>query len=94
MLFVNFCTLGIESFPKLGDSIYFEEEGKVPGLYIIQYIPSSFQWRSGGFLINQTIIPVVSWDNRLRVTVAISSEVYFVNLGELIFFFLSYTMLY
>ncbi|XP_071915936.1 uncharacterized protein [Coffea arabica] len=65
---------GIESFSKLGDSIYFEEEGKVPGLYIIQYIPSSFQWRSGGFLINQTIIPVVSWDNRLRVTVAISSE--------------------
>jgi len=26
---------GIESFSKLGDSIYFEEEAEAPGLYII-----------------------------------------------------------
>ncbi|KAL3519224.1 hypothetical protein ACH5RR_021813 [Cinchona calisaya] len=65
---------GIESFSKLGDSIYFEEEGNVPGLYIIQYIPSSLQWRSGGILLDMTVKPVVSWDNNLQVTVAIASE--------------------
>uniref|UniRef100_A0A803MI28 Non-reducing end beta-L-arabinofuranosidase-like GH127 catalytic domain-containing protein n=1 Tax=Chenopodium quinoa TaxID=63459 RepID=A0A803MI28_CHEQI len=35
---------GIESFSKLGDSIYFEETTNVPGLYVIQYIPSSLDW--------------------------------------------------
>ncbi|KAK4358963.1 hypothetical protein RND71_021192 [Anisodus tanguticus] len=38
---------GIESFSKLGDSIYFEEKGNSPGLYIIQYISSSLDWKSG-----------------------------------------------
>ncbi|KAJ8452534.1 hypothetical protein Cgig2_000123 [Carnegiea gigantea] len=37
---------GIESFSKLGDSIYFEEMGRVPGLYVIQYISSSINWKS------------------------------------------------
>ncbi|XP_059669628.1 uncharacterized protein LOC132314847 [Cornus florida] len=65
---------GIESFSKLGDSIYFEEEGKAPGLYIIQYIPSSLDWKSGKISINQTVKPVVSWDSRLQVTFTISSK--------------------
>ncbi|KAI3449928.1 hypothetical protein Pfo_006593 [Paulownia fortunei] len=65
---------GIESFSKLGDSIYFEEDGKDLGLYIIQYIPSSLDWRSGQVVLSQRVEPVVSWDNRLQVTVTISSE--------------------
>ncbi|KAL2328822.1 hypothetical protein Fmac_022249 [Flemingia macrophylla] len=59
---------GIESFSKLGDSIYFEEEGKNPALYIIQYISSSFNWKSGKILLNQTVVPVASWDPYLQVT--------------------------
>lgn len=65
---------GIESFSKLGDSIYFEERGNSIGLYIIQYIPSSLDWKSGQVSVSQKIEPVVSWDNRLRVTITISSN--------------------
>ncbi|CAI9106570.1 OLC1v1005758C1 [Oldenlandia corymbosa var. corymbosa] len=65
---------GIESFSKLGDSIYFEEEGEVPGLYIIQYIPSSLQWKSGGIQLDLTMNPVVSWKKNAGVTVAITSR--------------------
>ncbi|XP_061361383.1 uncharacterized protein LOC133305236 [Gastrolobium bilobum] len=63
---------GIESFSKLGDSIYFEEEGKNPTLYIIQYISSSFNWKSGKILLNQTVVPVASRDPFLRVTFTFS----------------------
>ncbi|XP_020212913.1 uncharacterized protein LOC109797317 isoform X2 [Cajanus cajan] len=63
---------GIESFSKLGDSIYFEEEGKSPTLYIIQYVSSSFNWKSGKILINQTVVPAASWDPYLRVTFTFS----------------------
>lgn len=65
---------GIESFSKLGDSIYFEEKGNSPGLYIIQYIPSSLDWKSGQVSVSQKIEPVVSWDNHLQVTITISSN--------------------
>ncbi|KAJ4850965.1 hypothetical protein Tsubulata_002496 [Turnera subulata] len=65
---------GIESFSKLGDSIYFEEEGPAPGLYIIQYISSSVDWTSGKVLIKQTVEPVVSTDPFLRVTITVSSK--------------------
>ncbi|KAK7410044.1 hypothetical protein VNO78_00521 [Psophocarpus tetragonolobus] len=54
--------IGVELFSKLGDSIYFEEEGKGPILYIMQYISSSFNWRSDKILLNQTVVPVTSWD--------------------------------
>ncbi|TKY67424.1 hypothetical protein E2542_SST10318 [Spatholobus suberectus] len=57
---------------KLGDSIYFEEEGKDPTLYIIQYISSSFNWKSGKILLNQTVVPAASWDPYLRVTFTFS----------------------
>ncbi|QCD88422.1 hypothetical protein DEO72_LG3g2969 [Vigna unguiculata] len=63
---------GIESFSKLGDSIYFEEEVENPTLYIIQYISSSFNWKSGKILVNQTIAPAASWDPYLRVTFTFS----------------------
>ncbi|KAF3956734.1 hypothetical protein CMV_018169 [Castanea mollissima] len=59
---------GIESFSKLGDSIYFEEEGEVPSLYIIQYISSSLDWKSRRILLNQEVDAVSSWDPYLRVT--------------------------
>ncbi|XP_059668879.1 uncharacterized protein LOC132313965 [Cornus florida] len=65
----------IESFSKLGDSIYFEEEeGKAPGLYIIQYVSSTLDWKSGNISINQAVKPAVSWDSRLQVTLTISSK--------------------
>ncbi|KAM0932353.1 hypothetical protein DsansV1_C46g0241901 [Dioscorea sansibarensis] len=64
----------IESFSKLGDSIYFEEKGHTPGLYIIQYIASSINWKSGGITLYQKIEPVSSWDAMLQVSLAISSN--------------------
>lgn len=63
---------GIESFSKLGDSIYFEEEGNSPSLYIIQYISSSFNWKSGKTLLTQTVVPAASSDPYLRVTFTFS----------------------
>ncbi|CAL1391150.1 unnamed protein product [Linum trigynum] len=65
---------GVESFSKLGDSIYFEEEGNAPGLYIIQYISSTFDWESGQFLLSQKVDPVVSWQPFLRVTLTVSPK--------------------
>ncbi|OMO68553.1 Alpha-L-arabinofuranosidase B [Corchorus capsularis] len=63
---------GIESFSKLGDSIYFEEEGGVPSLYITQYVSSTLDWKSGQIVLNQKVDPVVSWDPYLRVTLTSS----------------------
>ncbi|CAL5211527.1 unnamed protein product [Lathyrus oleraceus] len=63
---------GIESFSKLGDSIYFEEEVNNPSLYIIQYISSSFNWKSGNVLLTQTVVPAASSDPYLRVTFTFS----------------------
>ncbi|KAG9150552.1 hypothetical protein Leryth_010921 [Lithospermum erythrorhizon] len=65
---------GIESFSKLGDSIYFEEEGSDPGIYIIQYVSSSLNWMSGNVLLTQEVEPVVSWDPRLKVTITVSTK--------------------
>ncbi|KAI7725938.1 hypothetical protein M8C21_013226, partial [Ambrosia artemisiifolia] len=70
---------GIESFSKLGDSIYFEEARNVEagsghGLYIIQYISSSADWKSGQIFLAQKVKPAVSWDPHLRVTVMIASK--------------------
>ncbi|XP_010536053.1 PREDICTED: uncharacterized protein LOC104811146 [Tarenaya hassleriana] len=65
---------GIESFSKLGDSIYFEEEGGNHGLYVIQYIPSSLTWKSVGLSLTQKVKPVVSWDPYLHVTFTFTSK--------------------
>ncbi|KAJ6325971.1 hypothetical protein OIU78_013128 [Salix suchowensis] len=64
---------GIESFSKLGDSIYFEER-EAPGLYIIQYISSSLDWKSGQILLHQKVDPIVSSDPYLRVTLTFSPK--------------------
>lgn len=65
---------GIESFSKLGDSIYFEEEGEVPGLYVIQYVSSSLDWKSGQVSLSQKVDPVGSGDPYLRVTLNFASK--------------------
>lgn len=69
----------IESFSKLGDSIYFEEKTQTPGIYVTQYISSSLDWKAGQIILTQTVDPVVSWDPYLRVKFKISStsEVYY-----------------
>ncbi|KAL9169078.1 hypothetical protein ABFS82_04G056000 [Erythranthe guttata] len=64
---------GIESFSKLGDSIYFEEGGKTPSLYIIQYISSSINWRAGNISLRQEVDPIVSLDQRFRVAFTFAS---------------------
>ncbi|CAN6194357.1 unnamed protein product [Urochloa humidicola] len=65
---------GIESFSKLGDSIYFLEEGETPVLYIIQYIPSTFNWKSAGLTVKQKAKPLFSTDAHFEVSVAISAK--------------------
>uniref|UniRef100_K3XV58 Alpha-L-arabinofuranosidase B arabinose-binding domain-containing protein n=2 Tax=Setaria italica TaxID=4555 RepID=K3XV58_SETIT len=65
---------GIESFSKVGDSIYFLEEGETPGLYIIQYIPSTFNWKSAGLTVKQQAKPLFSTDTYFEVSLAISAK--------------------
>ncbi|XP_010673596.3 uncharacterized protein LOC104889952 [Beta vulgaris subsp. vulgaris] len=65
---------GVESFSKLGDSIYFEERGKVPGLYVIQYIPSTLDWTSAQISLTQVVDNAVSWDQNLKVKVTVSAK--------------------
>ncbi|XP_057251006.1 uncharacterized protein LOC104908285 [Beta vulgaris subsp. vulgaris] len=65
---------GIESFSKLGDSIYFEEEAQMPQLYVIQYIPSSVDWASTQISLIQIVDDVVSWDQSLKVKIQVSAK--------------------
>ena len=69
-----FLFTGIESFSKLGDSIYFQEDGESPALYVTQYISSSLDWKTTGLTLSQRVIPVVSWDPYMRVTFSFSSS--------------------
>ncbi|XP_074293874.1 uncharacterized protein LOC141621055 [Silene latifolia] len=62
---------GIESFSKLGDSIYFENNGTIPELFVIQYISSTINWHSAGLVLNQTVTDVVSLNQRLQVTITV-----------------------
>ncbi|GLJ40736.1 hypothetical protein SUGI_0842080 [Cryptomeria japonica] len=64
---------GVESFSKLGDSIYFEENGVNLNLYIIQFIPSTFTWDNAGFTLNQVIQPLFSHDPNLNISIEFSS---------------------
>lgn len=72
--FFVYLSTGIESFSKLGDSIYFQEDGESPALYVTQYISSSLDWKSAGLSLSQKVKPVVSWDPYMRVTFAFSSS--------------------
>ena len=64
---------GIESFSKIGDSIYFEDK-RSPSLYIVQYTSSSLNWKSGGLTVNQKVQPVSSQDAYLRMELTFSSN--------------------
>ncbi|XP_028796140.1 uncharacterized protein LOC114751645 [Neltuma alba] len=66
---------GIESFSKLGDTIYFEQEDTAntnPTLYIAQYISTTFNWKAANFLLNQTLSTYSSYDPFVRVTFTFS----------------------
>ncbi|KAJ4951117.1 hypothetical protein NE237_027949 [Protea cynaroides] len=64
---------GIESFSKLGDFIYFEDENQT-GLYIVQFISSKLDWKSGEIELNQQVQPVVSWEPFLYMKLSISTK--------------------
>ncbi|GAB2276794.1 hypothetical protein Dimus_011509 [Dionaea muscipula] len=64
---------GVESFSKLGDSIYFEERGKVPGLYVIQYISSKLNWKLGKIKLHQKLDQVFASNSTFRVTITITT---------------------
>ena len=63
-----FVRVGIESFSKLGDSIYFQERDKYPSLYIIQFISSTLNWDIAGLTIKQTVNSLSSWDPYLHIS--------------------------
>ncbi|CAL5023423.1 unnamed protein product [Urochloa decumbens] len=65
---------GVESFSKLGDSIYFEEKGDTPALNIIQYIPSTFNWKAAGLTVTQQIKTLSSSDLYLQISLSISAK--------------------
>lgn len=70
-----FAYAGIESFSKLGDSIYFEEKADTPALSIIQYIPSTFNWKTAGVTVTQELEPLSSSDMNLQVSLSFSGKV-------------------
>jgi hypothetical protein len=59
----------------LGDTIYFLEEGEIPGLYIVQHIPSTFDWKAAGLTVVQQTKPLFSTDSHFEVTISISAKV-------------------
>ena len=73
--------VGIESFSKLGDSIYFEEKGERPALYIIQFIPNKFNWRTAGLAVTLKLEPLSSSDQNLQVSLSVSAKV---NIQEIV----------
>ncbi|RZS05176.1 hypothetical protein BHM03_00035639 [Ensete ventricosum] len=69
-----YAVAAIESFSKLGDSIYFEEEGgAAPTLYVIQFISSTLNWRSGQITLQQNTQEVSSLDSHFRVQFTVAS---------------------
>jgi uncharacterized protein len=74
---MSYLLIGIESFSKLADSVYFEEEGDVPSLNIIQYIPSIFNWKTAGLTVAQQIKPLSSSDLYIQISLSISAKVIF-----------------
>ncbi|XVF60825.1 hypothetical protein PTKIN_Ptkin08bG0079200 [Pterospermum kingtungense] len=65
----------IETFSKLGDSIYFQDIRRTtPTLYIIQFISSSLQWKSGNTEIHQIVHSVSSWVSKLRAEIVFPKQ--------------------
>ncbi|GBG69117.1 hypothetical protein CBR_g3815 [Chara braunii] len=46
---------GIESFSKLGDSVYFQQWEPKPALYVTQFVSSDLTWTVGGLSVKQTV---------------------------------------
>lgn len=70
---------GIESFAKLGDSIYYQRPMSaahpVPALYITQYVPSSVSWFAAGLQVTQLVEGPTSVSPVLLVTVTVTEMV-------------------
>eukprot|EP00249_Psilotum_nudum_P006618 c19938_g1_i1 orf=460-3195(+) len=64
---------GIESFSKLGDSIYFQEGGPIPGLYIIQFVSSTVNWDATRLILNQTVNDPSSSDPYMYISIDFST---------------------
>ncbi|XP_024520409.1 uncharacterized protein LOC9659119 isoform X1 [Selaginella moellendorffii] len=59
----------IESFSKLGDSIYFTDEVQdTPQLYVIQYLSSKVLWTAAGLSVDQRVYHMTSTDPVMTVT--------------------------
>eukprot|EP00850_Spirogloea_muscicola_P004703 SM000020S06053 [mRNA] locus=s20:756563:761633:+ [translate_table: standard] len=63
---------GVESFSKLGDSIYFQGSLDSPTLYVIQFVSSSLQWRQAGLRVEQTVLLPTATSAAYAVTLNIS----------------------
>ncbi|RZC77447.1 hypothetical protein C5167_001632 [Papaver somniferum] len=50
-----------------------EQSSNHSGVVMEQFISSSLNWKSGGFIINQKVEPVASWDPYLKVTFTFSA---------------------
>jgi len=68
------CGIGaaIESFAKLGDSIYFEEDAKTPAVYITQFTSSDFEWDAVGLVLHQSHKPLNAEQSVLEVSFSFS----------------------
>ncbi|KAL5978151.1 hypothetical protein ACLOJK_029268 [Asimina triloba] len=70
---------GIESFSKLGDSIYFEEDGATPGLYIIQipckFDPLRFAKEPGMGTQSNIYLRIPSWTHLAGAVAKLNDEI-------------------
>jgi uncharacterized protein len=47
----------------------------VSGLYIVQYIPSTFDWKAAGLTVKQQAKPLFSTDSYFSVSLSVSAKV-------------------
>ncbi|KAL4194963.1 hypothetical protein AMTRI_Chr05g62160 [Amborella trichopoda] len=66
--FIHYCIAGIESFSKLGESIYFQVNGASRSLYVTQFIPSTLTWDAAKLIVKLKVLPLHSWDPYLQIT--------------------------
>ncbi|KAG0579015.1 hypothetical protein KC19_4G066200 [Ceratodon purpureus] len=62
----------IESFAKLGDSIYFEEDSEIPAVYITQFVSSDYEWDAAGLVLHQSHKPLNVEESVLEVSLSFS----------------------
>jgi len=71
-LFIYGIGAAIESFAKLGDSLYFEEDSKTPAVYITQFTSSDFEWDAVGLVLHQSHKPLNAEQSVLEVSLSFS----------------------